>query len=104
MKRIATGMLALAGILAASAWGAEAPTSKRRVKVKVEPTYPQLARERHVVGTVRLEVEIAANGSVKNVRPLGGHPLLIQCSKEAVSKWRYEPGTEMTVVIEFDFK
>ncbi len=81
-----------------------AENDERRVKQKVQPAYPELARQLKLVGTVRLEVTIAGNGSVKSTRVLGGHPLLIQAASEAVKKWRYEPGAETTTVVEFHFR
>jgi len=76
----------------------------RKVKTRVEPSYPELARRMNVIGTVRIEVVIASNGTVKTTRPLGGHPLLIQSANDAVKKWRYEPGPESTAIIEFHFR
>ena len=75
----------------------------RKVLSKVQPAYPELARQMKVVGTVKMEVVVAANGTIKQVKPLGGHPLLIQAASDAVRKWRYAPGTETTVVVEFQF-
>jgi TonB family protein len=77
--------------------------AERKVVSKVQPTYPQLARQMNVVGMVKIEVVIAANGSVKSVKPLGGHPLLIQAASDALRKWRYAPGPETTTVVEFNF-
>lgn len=34
-------------------------------------------------GTVKLEVEIAPNGKVSSVKPLGGHPLLVDCAGQS---------------------
>ena len=53
--------------------------------------------------SVKLEVFIAANGQVKSVKPLGGHPLLIDAAESAVKQWRYEPGAEGTEVVEIRF-
>ena len=75
----------------------------RKIKSRVDPSYPELARRMNIAGTVRIEVVIAQNGTVKSARALGGHPLLIQSATEAVRKWRYEPGPESTAVIEFHF-
>ena len=53
---------------------------------------------------MKIEVAIAANGSVKSVKPLGGHPLLIQSASEALRKWRFAPGPETTTIVEFHFR
>ena len=80
--------------------GAEA---ERKVVTRVKPVYPELARQMKVTGTVKIEVCIAANGTVKSVKPVGGHPLLIQAASDAVRKWRYAPGNETTTIVEFQF-
>ena len=40
---------------------------------------------------------------MKTVKPLGGHPLLIDSAVAAVKQWKYEPGDEATEVVEFQF-
>jgi protein TonB len=75
----------------------------RKIKSKVNPQYPELARKMNVSGSVKLELVIAANGQVKSVKPLGGHPLLIDAAQNAVKQWRYEPGAEGTEVVEIRF-
>ena len=75
----------------------------RKIKSKVSPLYPELAKKMNVTGAVKLEVIVAANGQVKSVKPLGGHPLLIDAAENAVRQWRYEPGTEGTEVVEIRF-
>jgi protein TonB len=57
----------------------------------------------NVSGAVKLELIVGANGQVKSVKPLGGHPLLIDAAQNAVKQWRYEPGSEGTEVVEIRF-
>lgn len=80
-----------------------ADDSPRKRKSYVAPQYPELARKMNVSGSVRLEIVVAANGQVKSVRPLGGHPLLIDAAENAVKQWKYEPGPEGTEVVEIRF-
>jgi protein TonB len=75
----------------------------RKIKSKVSPQYPELARKMNVSGAVKLELIVGANGQVKSVKPLGGHPLLIDAAESAVKQWRYEPGVEGTEVVEIRF-
>ncbi len=75
----------------------------RKIVSKVKPAYPELARQMNLSGTVKIEVVIAANGAVKSLKPLGGHPLLIQSATDALRKWRYAPGPEQIIVVEFQF-
>ena len=77
----------------------------RKVKASVQPSYPELARKTNVTGSARLEVLIAKDGTIKNIKVLGGSPLLVQASVEAVKQWRYEAASlESSVILKFDFK
>jgi len=71
----------------------------------VEPRYPDLARELHLAGKVKIEVIIAADGRVKDTRVLGGSPVLANAAVDAIRQWKYEAGPrETTAVIEVEFK
>jgi TonB family protein len=77
---------------------------KRKVKVKVTPVYPELAKRMSVTGKVKIEVIIAPDGHVKSTRAIGGHPLLVQTCQDAVKEWKFVPAAEETTqVVEFDF-
>ncbi len=62
-----------------------------RLAHHVQPVYPPLAKAAQLQGTVRLEVLIAKDGSVREIKVLSGHPLFIQAVMDAVHQWRYEP-------------
>ena len=84
----------------------QAPPSEilRRVKTRVQPDYPELARRMNIAGTVKVEVVVAANGSVKDAKVIGGHPVLANAALEAVKKWRFEPAAlESSGVVDFKF-
>lgn len=77
--------------------------STRPVK-RVEPIYPELARKMKIHGVVRIALTVAPNGTVKDAKVLGGHPLLVEASLDAVRRWRYAPASEEsteTAVISF---
>lgn len=76
----------------------------RRVKMKVDPEYPELARRLNLKGVVRVEVFVAAGGSVITVKELGGNPVLLDALVRAVKKWKYEPADKDSVLeVKFDF-
>ncbi|MFY9562209.1 MAG: energy transducer TonB [Terriglobales bacterium] len=76
----------------------------RRVTNRVVPAYPELARTMNVKGSVRLEVVVAPNGTVKSVKVMGGHPVLVQAAERAVQKWKWErAGHESNEAIELRF-
>ncbi len=77
----------------------------RRAKSKVQPVYPDLARKMNITGTVKVQVVVAPNGSVKDAKIVGGHPVLAAAAIDAVKKWRFEPAaTESTGVVDFKFE
>ena len=57
----------------------------------VDPSYPPLALEAHVQGTVILNLDINAAGEVDTVAPFSGHPTLVQAAIVAVRQWKYRP-------------
>jgi len=81
-----------------------AQSSTRKLKTRVEPQYPELARKNNISGSTRMEVSVAADGRVKDIKVLGGNPVLVQAAVTAVQKWRYEPAAEeSTIVVKIDF-
>jgi len=79
--------------------------SKRKVKSKTPPAYPELAKRMNVSGKVKIEVIITPDGKVRSTRVIGGHPLLVQACQDAVKEWKFFPASEETTqVIEFDFR
>jgi TonB family protein len=68
------------------------------------PTRSDLARRLNLSGTVRIEVTIAPDGTVKRSRVLGGHPVLAQDAQHAAEKSTFDPGPEETTeILEFKF-
>src|ERR1035438_6040795 len=77
----------------------------RRAKSKVQPQYPDLARRMNITGTVKIEVMVSPNGSVKGARVVGGRPVLATAALDAAKKWRFEPASaESSGVIDFKFE
>jgi periplasmic protein TonB len=58
---------------------------------KVNPTYPPLARQARIQGTVVLQAEISKTGDIQNLRLISGHPMLAPAAIEAVKQWKYKP-------------
>jgi TonB family protein len=68
-----------------------ASTSQGLLVSKVQPTYPALARQARVQGTVVLQALIGKDGAVQSLTVTSGHPMLIQAALDAVKQWRYRP-------------
>lgn len=58
---------------------------------KVNPTYPPLARQARIQGTVILRAVISKDGSIENLQLVSGHPMLAPAAIEAVKQWKYRP-------------
>ena len=85
-------------------FGQEQQEITRKVKNKVAPIYPELARRMSITGVVKVQITVDKNGVVKNTKLVGGHPILANSALEAVRKWRFESAAEETTgVVEFHF-
>jgi TonB family protein len=62
-----------------------------KIVKKVQPLYPEDARQAGISGTVRLHVILAKDGTVKELELVSGHPLLAQAALDAVRQWTYQP-------------
>jgi len=77
----------------------------RRAKSKVQAVYPELARKMNITGTVKVQVVVSPNGTVKDAKVVGGHPVLAGAALDAIKKWRFEPApVESTGVVDFKFE
>lgn len=84
---------------------AEDAELSRKVKNRVAPVYPDIARRMNISGTVKVAVVVAPNGSLKSTKVVGGHPLLVTAAVDALKKWKFEPAAEeSTGVVEFKFQ
>ncbi len=100
----AGAVLILSGALGRAQTGST-DESKRKVKTKVAPVYPELAKRMNVAGKVKIEVVISPDGRVKTTRVIGGHPLLVQACQDAVKEWKFAPAPEETTqIVEFEFR
>ena len=101
-RAVAIALVALAGTSTLTAQPNE--ESGRKVKSRVQPAYPAIARKMNVAGSVKVEVVVAPSGEIKSTKVIGGHPLLVNAAVDALKQWKYEPaGEETTTVVEFRF-
>jgi TonB family protein len=58
----------------------------------------------NLTGTVQLQAVVRADGTVKEVKVIGGHPLLADALSQAVRKWKFEPSDKESVeLVKFNF-
>ena len=73
---------------------------------KVDAVYPDMARSVRIQGHVILDVVIAKDGTVQEIKLVSGHPLLAPAALQAVKQWVYKPtmlnGEAVTVETQVD--
>ena len=100
---IAVVMVALT-IVGTAQVGPVDSSAQRKVITRVAPVYPELARKLHMQGVVKVEAVVRTNGTVKETRVLGGNPVLVEPARDAVRKWKFEPGpSETTELVQLKF-
>lgn len=65
--------------------------SQAFIAKKVQPVYPQEAREKRIQGLVIPRAEISPEGEVTDLALVSGHPLLAPAAIDAVKVWKYKP-------------
>ena len=76
----------------------EANDSGRKIKNRIIPEYPDLALRTRITGVARVQLTVTPEGSVKDVKELGGSPVFLAALVRAVKQWTYEPGAKDTEV------
>jgi len=102
MQRLARkcrGLLPVVLVLSALAFA-----DIRKPVANPDPEYPEIARRMNITGTVKVEIVISADGTIKEMKILGGHPVLVDAVQRALKKWKYAPaGSETTMQLDFKF-
>jgi TonB family protein len=89
------------GLIAVSVFG----QSARKILAQTNPVYPPMAKTLHLTGTVKVQVVIAPDGQIKEAKVIGGHPLFVETTLEALKRWKYAPANaETTADLEFNFR
>jgi len=93
---------AISGIMSTSAANLPRPALPQTLKVsqgvsqgllvkRVQPVYPQLARQMHLQGAVELMAKISKTGDITEVKLLNGDSVLSRAAIDAVKQWKYKP-------------
>ncbi len=59
--------------------------------LRVEPDYPESAREQHIEGPVVLEALVGKDGTVEKLSTVSGDSQLATAAANAVRQWRFKP-------------
>ena len=65
---------------------------ERAVKSRVAPVYPELAKRMKIMGVVKVEATVDADGKVTDAKALSGSHTLAPAAEDAVRKWKFAPG------------
>ena len=90
-KKLASTKIATTKLASSQSVWLSPAQAETRLLNRTEPQYPTAALASHRAGNVVLEVQVAEDGSVSNIRTLSGDPLLAAAATEAVRNWRYQP-------------
>lgn len=72
---------------------------------RVEPAYPEEAREQGIEGAVVADVFIDRDGKVVDVKTVSGAPVLAQAVSDAVKQWTFRPrGAPMETRVTLNFR
>ncbi len=78
----------------------DSPCRSKSGDIKI--SYPEQARRMRIFGIVRLQVILGQGGQVREIKVLGGNPLLANAALQSVRGARFE-GTEPCVIF-FEYK
>jgi len=76
----------------------------RRLQHSTPPAYPEIAERMKLTGTAQVQALVKPDGTVREVKIVGGHPLLADALAHAVMQWKYQPAPKETLeVVKFSF-
>jgi TonB family protein len=68
------------------------------------PQYPAIAARLKLTGTVQVQALVKPDGTVKEVKILGGHPMLAAAVAHAGMQWKYQHAPKETLeAVKFSF-
>jgi TonB family protein len=70
----------------------------------VRPSYPLLARQMKVQGSVILQALVGKDGIIQNLRVVSGPPILATAAQDAVRQWHFKPHLEGNEPVETEAK
>jgi TonB family protein len=69
---------------------------------RVEPHYPDAARQEHIQGAVVLQVAVNRNGSVQEIQAVSGDSHLALAAADAVRQWKFKPYAPNGQALDFE--
>jgi TonB family protein len=78
------------------------PSANSYLLERVEPEYPEAARQQRIQGPVVLNVLVGSSGAVRELAVISGDPLLAKAATDAVRQWRFSPHRLKGKAVEFE--
>jgi protein TonB len=69
---------------------------------RVEPEYPEDAKQQHIQGPVVLNALVGSDGSVRDLKLVSGNLALVKAASDAVRQWRFKPHMLKGQPVEFE--
>jgi TonB family protein len=88
------------------------PNTLESMPKPVESSYPALARQMNVQGSVLIQAFVGADGGIRDLRVLSGPAILVSAALEAARQWRFKPyiqngqpvETQAKITVNFNIK
>lgn len=93
-----------AGVSSASERVQLSANTQQVVTHSVQPSYPTLAKQMKVQGSVVLQALIGKEGTIQDLQVLSGPEILSSAAREAVMQWRFKPYFQSGQAIETEAK
>jgi TonB family protein len=83
---------------------------QKHLVASVAPSYPEVARLASIEGDVTLRILVDEDGTVRDIRPISGPPVLGRAALRAVEQWRYAPAlvdghpVDVVTTVTFSFR
>lgn len=78
------------------------PVALSRLVERIEPHYPDAARQQHIQGPVVLHALVGKDGSVRELKSLSGNSQLVMAAADAVRQWRFKTYAPKGQPVEFE--
>lgn len=76
----------------------------RKILAGGKVSYPKIAQDIRLEGTVRVKVTVAADGTSAKTELIGGSPVFVAPVLDAIKTMRWQPASEETIeVVEVEF-
>jgi TonB family protein len=97
--------LAVLGVAILALAAAPLHAQERTAVHKVSPTYPPIARQMGITGTVIVAATVDPSGKVIKAESSSGNKLLATSAIDAVKQWKFAPGdTTNTIPVSVNFE